>query len=100
MSIEDWRREIDDVDRELLRLLNMRARLALKVGALKRDAGLPLSDAEREQEVLTEVCRENGGPLTDRAVAKLFRRIIRESIHLQARAAEESSVEEVSGSRL
>ena len=75
MGIEDWRREIDDVDRELLRLLNMRARLALKVGALKRAAGLPLYDSTREQEVLTEACRENDGPLDDRAVAKIFRRI-------------------------
>jgi chorismate mutase len=33
MDIEHWRKEIDEVDLELLRLLNVRARLALKVGA-------------------------------------------------------------------
>lgn len=99
MSIEDWRREIDDVDRELLRLLNVRARLALKVGALKRAAGMPLCDSAREQEVLTEACRENSGPLDNRAIAKIFRRIIRESIHLQAQATEEPTLEEANGSR-
>lgn len=41
MNIEYWRTEIDEVDRELLRLLNRRARLAIKVGALKRAAGRP-----------------------------------------------------------
>ena len=42
MDIEHWRKEIDDIDAELLRLLNMRARLALKVGALKQAAATPL----------------------------------------------------------
>ena len=36
MDIEHWRKEIDDIDSELLRLLNMRARLAIKVGVLKQ----------------------------------------------------------------
>jgi len=35
MDIQHWRSEIDEIDRELLRLLNMRARLAIKVGTLK-----------------------------------------------------------------
>ena len=36
MNIEYWRNEIDDVDRELLQLLNRRARLAMKVGERTR----------------------------------------------------------------
>ena len=47
MTIDHWRKEIDDIDAELLRLLNMRARLALKVGALKQAADLPFCDPER-----------------------------------------------------
>jgi chorismate mutase-like protein len=79
MNIEYWRAEIDEVDRELLRLLNRRARLAAKVGKLKRAAGLPLSDPEREQLVLRQLQKANTGPLEPRAINKLFRRIIRES---------------------
>ena len=41
MDIEYWRNEIDEIDAQLLRLLNMRARLALKVGALKKAKDLP-----------------------------------------------------------
>ena len=85
MTIEHWRTEIDEIDRELLRLLNRRARLAMKVGALKQDAGLPCCDNEREREVLTRLQQANGGPLESRAIGKLFRRIIRESRNLQAR---------------
>ena len=88
MGIEDWRNEIDAIDRELLRLLNTRARIAIKVAALKRVAGLPLNDLEREHEVLEQVRKANTGPLEDKDVTRLFRRIIRES-----RRAQESALE-------
>jgi chorismate mutase len=84
MDIEHWRKEIDDIDDELLRLLNMRARLALKVGALKQAAALPYCDPERERNVLQRLKEMNDGPLDERAVGKLFRRIILESRRVQA----------------
>ena len=84
MNIEHWRKEIDDIDAELLRLLNMRARLALKVGALKQAAELPCCDPERERNVLQRLKEINSGPLDERAVGKVFRRIIVESRRVQA----------------
>jgi chorismate mutase-like protein len=83
MNIEYWRTEIDELDRELLRLLNRRARLAMKVGALKKAAGLPCCDPERELSVLTDLQKANAGPLDARAITRLFRRIIRESRDLE-----------------
>ena len=91
MTIEHWRTEIDEVDRELLRLLNRRARLAMKVGSLKQNAGLPCCDAERERDVLTRLQQANGGPLDSLAIGKLFRRIIRESRNLEARMLTDQS---------
>jgi chorismate mutase-like protein len=88
MTIEYWRTEIDEVDRELLRLLNRRARLAAKVGTLKRAAGLPLTDPEREQLVLRRLQQANTGPLDHRAINKLFRRIIRESRRVEGQLQE------------
>lgn len=79
MNIEHWRKEIDEIDAELLRLLNKRAVLALKVGALKQAADLPLCDPDRERTVLLRLQEINGGPLDERAVGKVFRRIICES---------------------
>ena len=90
MKIEDWRSEIDEIDNELLRLLNRRARLATEVGFLKRAAGIPINDPARETEVLERVRRTNVGPLGERAVTRLFRCIIRES-----KAIETSAVQEV-----
>jgi prephenate dehydratase/chorismate mutase len=86
MSIEDWRARIDEVDGELLRLLNRRARLAARIGALKRHAGLPLLDAVRERDVIARACRDNRGPLDDSAVVEIFRRVIIESRRVEERA--------------
>jgi chorismate mutase-like protein len=83
MDIEHWRKEIDEIDQELLRLLNMRARLAIKVGALKKAANLPFCDPDRERYVLRRLQDLNEGPLDRRAIAKLFRRIIHESRRVQ-----------------
>ena len=84
MDIEYWRKEIDEIDVELLRLLNVRARLALKVGALKKAASLPITDIERERVVLQRLREINSGPLDQRAVDKLFRRIILESKRIES----------------
>ena len=98
MRIEDCREEIDRIDGELLRLLNRRASLALEVGALKARAGLPLKDEGREREVLLRSSNANAGPLGQTSVARIFRRIIRESRRVEenaeaARAAELCEVE-------
>jgi len=88
MDIEHWRTEIDKIDQEILLLLNMRARLAIKVGALKKAADLPFCDPEREQNVLSRLQDLNDGPLDHIAVGKLFRRIIRESRRVEVRTVE------------
>lgn len=90
MSIEDRRAEINALDRELLRLLNKRARLALQVGESKTASGLSLCDHTREREVIEGMCEANAGPLDERAVVELFRAIIHESRRIQNRATEES----------
>jgi chorismate mutase/prephenate dehydratase len=83
MDIQHWRKEIDEIDSELLRLLNLRARLALKVGALKKEAALPFCDPARERFVLQRLQDLNDGPLDRRAIERLFRRIIWESRRIE-----------------
>jgi len=98
MTIEDWRAEIDAVDEELLRLLNVRATLAIRVGESKRGAGLSVLDGAREREVIERARCANAGPLDGAAVARLFRRIISESRRAEAAALEESAAEAPAGS--
>jgi len=83
MSIDDWRSRIDALDGELLRLFNERARIALKVGESKKEAGASLCDHTREREVVERMCEANDGPLDDRAIVELYRAIIHESRRIQ-----------------
>ncbi len=89
MSIKDWRTEINMLDSELLRLLNKRAQLALKVGESKTASGVHLCDHTREREVIERMCEANEGPLDERAVVELFRAIIHESRRIQTRVADQ-----------
>ena len=77
------RREIDDIDEQLVRLLNERAKCALAVGREKQRAGLEIYQPLREAEVLSHVQRVNRGPLDDGAVKRLFERIIDEARRLE-----------------
>jgi chorismate mutase/prephenate dehydratase len=83
MSIDDWRSRINALDGELLGLLNERARIALKVGESKKEAGASLCDHKREHEVIERMCEANEGPLDDRAIVELYRAIIHESRRIQ-----------------
>ena len=87
MTIEDWRVEIDKIDAELLRLLNARAEIAVRVGETKRIEGLSVLNRGREREVVERARRANRGPLDDDAVERLFRAVIRESRRLQTQLA-------------
>ena len=93
MTIEDWRKEINTLDCELLRLLNQRAQVALKVGESKTASGVHLCDHTREREVIERMCEANQGPLDDRAIVELFRAIIHESRRIQSRATDQPSDE-------
>ena len=85
MSIDDWRSRINELDTELLRLLNERAGIALKVGESKKEAGVSLCDHTREREVIERMCAANEGPLDERAIVELYRAIIHESRRIQSR---------------
>jgi len=82
-TIDRLRASVDELDRLLVDLLNRRAHLALAVSREKSRLGLGVRVPAREREVLTRVQQANGGPLDQRAVARLFRSIIAESRRLQ-----------------
>lgn len=86
MTIQDWRTRIDEVDRQLVRLLSMRAQMAIEIGRAKVSAGTDIYDAAREREVLRQVLSANPGVLTQAALEHLFAEIVRESREAAARA--------------
>jgi chorismate mutase len=86
MTLSDWRRQIDEIDRKLVELLNQRSRCVLEIGKLKQSANLPLYQPDREQEVLHNAEAANSGPLTDAAIRRLFERIIDEARSIEREA--------------
>jgi chorismate mutase-like protein len=76
MDIADWRRKIDEIDRRVVDLLNQRARAAHEIGKLKRDAGLPIYEPDREQTVINNAQQANKGPLPDRDLRRIYERIM------------------------
>lgn len=76
MDISDWRKKIDDLDRQLTALLNERANAAAEIGRLKRNTNLPIYEPEREREVIANVQRSSAGPLAARDLAQIYERIM------------------------
>ena len=76
MEIEDWRKQIDDLDRKLVALLSERARAAVAIGKLKRDTSMPVYEPDRERIVFANVQENNPGPLPGRDLVRIYERII------------------------
>jgi chorismate mutase len=83
MNLEDWRDEIDQVDRDIVRLIEQRARIVRKIGEIKAGAGLPTMDRNREEEVLRNICGASTGCVSNVAIVRIFSEILRESKSIQ-----------------
>jgi chorismate mutase len=85
--IEHHRNNIDDIDRQLVRLLNQRAFHAIEIGRIKKKLNVPIYDPEREEEIFQNLLLVNTGPLTPEAMQRLFERIIDESRRIERDSA-------------
>jgi chorismate mutase len=81
--LDEYRREIDVIDIEILKLLNERTRVVERIGQVKREVGLPVYEPRREEEVFQNVTANNHGPLPADAVKRVFERIIDEMRTIQ-----------------
>ena len=76
MDIADWRRKIDEIDRQVVALLNRRAEAAHEIGKLKRSTDLPIYEPNRERIIFDNVRAANTGPLPDIELTHIYERII------------------------
>lgn len=84
-ELDGLRAGIDEVDAELVCLLDRRARLARRIGDLKRERGLEAYAPARERKVLDRVAGLGSGDFPQRGLEAVFREIISSSISLEAR---------------
>ena len=82
-ALAEVRKRIDSLDRKLVKILNERAELVVKVGEAKRKAGLPIYAPHREAEVLDKAIKLSTGPLPDRALEGVYRELMSGSFVLQ-----------------
>jgi chorismate mutase len=90
-----YRQQIDSLDQRIVDLFQQRARLVEDVGAIKREAHLPVTVPGREQQVV-EKAQElaKGGPLPAEAVGRIYQKLVEEMRNWEAKldpAAPQSS---------
>lgn len=88
LELEQLRKQIDSLDREIQALINQRARCAQQVAEVKHKYAKPgeavvFYRPEREAQVLRNVMERNEGPLTDEGMARLFREIMSQCLALE-----------------
>ena len=86
-DLADWRGQIDEIDQEIVRLLNRRARCVLELAPLKRMNNIEVLDPDREQEVHHNLSEANSGPLRQDAVDRIFDEIMAAMKELQRQTA-------------
>ena len=69
MDLNDYRKQIDDIDRQLLALFGQRMEVAAAIAAYKKEHDLPVLDGKREREKLLDVAAKTPDDLKDYAVS-------------------------------
>lgn len=76
-EIGEKRASIDEIDKQLVGLLNDRARLSLAIRNLKPEVHMGLYDAKREEEIFSKVKEYNEGPLYNENLREIYAGILK-----------------------
>jgi chorismate mutase-like protein len=76
MDIADWRKKIDALDEQIVKLLNERAACAIAIGDIKRQDGAAIYEPQREQQVIEHARKANPGPLAGEQIQDIYERIM------------------------
>jgi len=83
-TLEELRKEIDDIDHELLQTLVRRIDVVKQIGELKNAENMPIIDEKRREELLNSVAqRAKVFHLSEEFVKKLFQTIHDHAVEIQ-----------------
>jgi len=84
-DIQRFRKEIDRLDDEILRLLNERSKFVIEIGKLKKqsDSDAHLHTPGREAEIVNRLTAKNQGPFPNDAIRPVYREIMSASLSLE-----------------
>lgn len=83
MRLEELRKQIDEIDAQILELLNRRASIVMDVGRAKAEQRLDAHAPRREEEICARLTASNPGPFPTSAVKPVFREIISACLSLE-----------------
>ena len=81
--LSELRKQVDEINLQILQLLNERAELASQIGLVQQEMGTRFYDPEREAQMLTQLQQANNGPFSNESIQHLFREIFRASMALE-----------------
>jgi len=82
-EIEKFRKKIDHIDDQILKLLNDRMELVKEIGRAKQTSGTAIYRPEREKEILDRLKVQNNGALNNRAIDAIYLEIFAVSRNLE-----------------
>jgi chorismate mutase/prephenate dehydratase len=82
-NIEKLREQIDNIDEGILKLLNKRAKIAVKIGNIKSKDALYPWDPHREKKIFDRLVNLNQGPFSYQALFNIYHEIITATRQLQ-----------------
>jgi len=83
MKLENLRKQIDNLDQSIIRLLSERAKIIVNVAKVKIKEGKSIYSPDREREVLNKIQALNNGPLTNDGLVAIYREIMSSSLALE-----------------
>src|ERR1017187_5112272 len=76
MDIAEWRLKIDELDRQLVRLINEPAHCAEEIRKLKRNSSIPIYQPDRERIIFKNIARQNSVPLSQVQLRQVYERLV------------------------
>ncbi|MFQ5480813.1 MAG: prephenate dehydratase [Thermodesulfobacteriota bacterium] len=82
-DLESLRKNINDIDSEILTLLNRRTKEVIAIGEAKKKVSAEFYVPKREQEVYRRLIEKNTGPFPNSALKTVYREIMSASLRLE-----------------
>jgi len=76
-ELESLRKEIDRLDRELVKILNERAKIVHRINEVKKQSSMPVFDPAREKKIINKLLKINTGPLSDSDIESIMQEIFK-----------------------
>ena len=83
LDLEPLRKQIDELDRQIVELLNARARVVVDIGKAKQASGGQIYAPDREKAVLDRIAALNAGPMPQKTLQAIYRELMSGSFALE-----------------